>query len=72
MRDRSASGFDMRRVLSALDLLLLGIGCIIGAGIVVLTGVAARNYAGCVERLLPPLLCLPWASTLPCRKRPHS
>ncbi|MEW5312473.1 MAG: hypothetical protein WDW38_004106 [Sanguina aurantia] len=44
--DRSASGFDMHRVLGAFDLLLLGTGCIIGAGVVVLTGVAARTYAG--------------------------
>lgn len=35
--DRSASGFDMHRVLGAFDLLLLGTGCIIGAGVVVLT-----------------------------------
>ncbi len=34
------------RVLGALDLVLLGIGCIIGAGIMVLTGVAAHKYAG--------------------------
>ena len=37
------------RVLGALDLVLLGIGCIIGAGIMVLTGVAARKYAGWVH-----------------------
>lgn len=44
--DRAASGADMRRVLSAFDLIVLGIGCIIGAGIVVLTGVAAHDHAG--------------------------
>lgn len=32
--------------LGATDLILLGIGCIIGTGIFVLTGVAAANYAG--------------------------
>lgn len=36
----------LKRVLSALDLTLLGIGAIVGAGIFVLTGVAAAEYAG--------------------------
>eukprot|EP00798_Chlamydomonas_sp_ICE-L_P001959 gene1959-33372_t len=44
--DTSASGHEMKRVLGPIDLLMLGIGCIIGAGIMVLTGVAAREYAG--------------------------
>lgn len=44
--DRSASGFDMHKVLGPGDLVMLGIGCIIGAGVFVLTGVAARKYAG--------------------------
>ncbi|GAX78790.1 hypothetical protein CEUSTIGMA_g6227.t1 [Chlamydomonas eustigma] len=44
--DRSVSGHDMHRVLSAFDLVILGIGCTIGAGIVVLTGVAAHDLAG--------------------------
>src|SRR5262245_20692367 len=35
-----------KRSLSALNLTLLGIGAIIGAGIFVLTGQAAANYAG--------------------------
>lgn len=34
------------RSLSAFDLVSLGIGCIIGTGIFVLTGIAASNYAG--------------------------
>lgn len=34
------------RSLGALDLVSLGIGCIIGTGIFVLTGIAAANYAG--------------------------
>lgn len=46
LTDRRASGRDMSRVLGVLDLLLLGIGSIIGAGVVVLTGLAAREYAG--------------------------
>lgn len=36
----------LKRCLSALDLTLLGIGAIIGAGIFVLTGVAAATHAG--------------------------
>ena len=34
------------KTLGAMDLVLLGIGCIIGTGIFVLTGVAAAKYAG--------------------------
>ena len=34
------------RTLGAWDLVNLGIGCIIGTGIFVLTGIAAANYAG--------------------------
>ncbi len=36
----------LTRSLGALDLVLLGIGCIIGMGIFVLTGVGAAKYAG--------------------------
>jgi basic amino acid/polyamine antiporter, APA family len=36
----------LKRALRALDLTLLGIGAIVGAGIFVLTGVAAARYAG--------------------------
>lgn len=36
----------LRRCLTAFDLTLLGIGCIIGAGIFVLTGIAAATHAG--------------------------
>jgi APA family basic amino acid/polyamine antiporter len=43
--DRSAIG-DLRRVLGPMDLVLLGIGAIIGTGIFVLTGLAAAKYAG--------------------------
>ena len=41
-----ANGSSLRQVLSALDLTLLGIGAIIGAGIFVLTGIAAATQAG--------------------------
>jgi basic amino acid/polyamine antiporter, APA family len=36
----------LKRTLGAMNLILLGIGCIIGAGIYVMTGNAAANYAG--------------------------
>ncbi|MEG6584254.1 amino acid permease [Dendrosporobacter sp. 1207_IL3150] len=36
----------LKKSLGAMDLVLLGIGCIIGTGIFVLTGVAAAKYAG--------------------------
>lgn len=36
----------LKKSLGALDLVTLGIGCIIGTGIFVLTGVAAATYAG--------------------------
>jgi len=37
---------SLKRVLGPVDLLLLGIGAVIGTGIFVLTGQAAANYAG--------------------------
>jgi len=39
-------GKRLHRQLGAGDLILFGIGCVIGTGIFVLTGVAAANYAG--------------------------
>ena len=39
-------GGELKRTLGAANLVLLGIGCIIGTGIFVLTGSAAANFAG--------------------------
>lgn len=36
----------LRRSLGPIQLVLLGIGCIIGAGVYIMTGTAAANYAG--------------------------
>ena len=36
----------LKKTLGALDLILLGIGCTVGTGIFVLTGIAAAQYAG--------------------------
>ncbi len=40
------NGSSLKRALGAFDLVMLGIGCIIGTGIFVLTGVAAVQHAG--------------------------
>ena len=46
-REAAAEGEGgLNRTLSATNLMLLGIGAIIGAGIFVLTGNAAAQYAG--------------------------
>lgn len=42
----TAAHSGMSKTLGAFDLILLGIGCVIGTGIFVLTGVAAAQYAG--------------------------
>lgn len=41
-----SSAHDLKRTLGPVQLVLLGIGCIVGAGIYVMTGTAAANYAG--------------------------
>ncbi|MBY0511881.1 MAG: amino acid permease [Rhodospirillaceae bacterium] len=41
-----ASTTGMRRTLGPLQLVFIGVGCIIGAGVYVMTGTAAANYAG--------------------------
>jgi len=48
----------LKRNLHKLDLIAIGVGCTIGAGVFVLTGVAARNMAGpavCISFLLSGL-----------------
>lgn len=40
------AGGELKKSLGAINLVLLGIGCIIGTGIFVLTGQAAANFAG--------------------------
>jgi APA family basic amino acid/polyamine antiporter len=46
MADADSNVHSLKRALGALDLTLLGIGAIVGAGIFVLTGVAAATKAG--------------------------
>jgi len=43
---REAASHSLKRTLGAFHLVLLGIGCVIGAGIYVMTGNAAANFAG--------------------------
>jgi len=46
MAEADSGSGGLKRALGALDLTMLGIGAIVGAGIFVLTGVAAAKYAG--------------------------
>ena len=36
----------LKKTLNAFDLIMIGIGCTIGTGIFVVTGIAAATYAG--------------------------
>jgi APA family basic amino acid/polyamine antiporter len=54
------AGGELKKSLGALNLVLLGIGCIIGTGIFVLTGRAAANFAGpaiMISFVITGLLC---------------
>ena len=46
IRDTEEPEFELRKALGPIDLIVFGIGVIIGTGIFVLTGVAAANFAG--------------------------
>jgi len=46
IRDTTEPEFELKKALGPLDLMVFGIGVIIGTGIFVLTGVAAATYAG--------------------------
>ena len=51
----------LKKTLGAIDLILLGIGCTIGTGIFVLTGIAAAKYAGpaiAVSYLISGIACI--------------
>lgn len=41
-----AEGAPLRRALGPVQLVFVGVGCIVGAGVYVMTGTAAANYAG--------------------------
>lgn len=59
-------GLGLKRALGPWQLTLLGIGCIIGAGVYVMTGVAAANYAGPAVVLSFALAGLSCVSTALC------
>lgn len=46
MTDSNTHKPELKKVLSAFDLVMMGVGCIIGVGIYVLSGVVAADYAG--------------------------
>lgn len=48
---RTRDGPALAKCLGPFDLIMMGIGGIVGAGVFVLTGVAAQKHAGCA----PPL-----------------
>ncbi len=57
----SAKKNSLKKTLGALDLVLLGVGCTIGTGIFVLTGIAAAEHAGpaiSISYLLAGLVCM--------------
>ena len=57
----NASQNSLKKTLGAFDLVLLGIGCTIGTGIFVLTGIGAAKYAGpaiSLSYLLAGVVCM--------------
>jgi APA family basic amino acid/polyamine antiporter len=51
----------MKKTMGALDLVMFGVGCVIGTGIFVLTGIAAAEHAGpaiSVSYLLAGIVCI--------------
>ena len=44
--DEKNSGKSLKRAIGPLGLIIMGLGCIIGAGIFIVTGVASANYSG--------------------------
>lgn len=56
-----AKSNSLKKTLGAFDLVLLGIGCIVGTGIFVITGVAAATYAGpaiSISYVLAAIACI--------------
>ena len=51
----------MKKTMGALDLIMFGVGCVIGTGIFVLTGIAAAEHAGpaiSISYLLAGIVCI--------------
>ena len=61
MEVASDSEHGLKRELSAINLIFIGIGCIVGTGIFVITGTAAAQYAGpalCISFIISAVVCL--------------
>ena len=61
LHDCCASEHRLKRVLGPFELVLFGIGAIIGTGIFVITGIAAANYAGpalVISFIIAGVVCL--------------
>jgi APA family basic amino acid/polyamine antiporter len=61
MQDTSDSEHALKRALSATSLIFIGIGCIVGTGIFVITGTAAAQYAGpglSISFVISAVLCM--------------
>lgn len=61
MQDASDSEHGLKKALSATNLIFIGIGCIVGTGIFVITGTAAAQYAGpalSISFIISAFVCL--------------
>jgi len=61
MQDTSDSEHSLKRALSATNLIFIGVGCIVGTGIFVITGTAAAQYAGpglSISFVISAVLCM--------------
>lgn len=61
MQAASDSEHSLKRALSATSLIFIGIGCIVGTGIFVITGTAAAQYAGpglIISFMISALVCM--------------
>lgn len=61
MDDASDSEHQLKKTLSATNLVFIGIGCIVGTGIFVITGTAAAQYAGpalSISFIISALVCM--------------
>jgi len=61
METASDSEHGLKRALSATNLIFIGVGCIVGTGIFVITGTAAAQYAGpalSISFLISAIVCM--------------
>jgi len=58
---RQSKEKPLKKTLSSIDLIMIGIGCTIGTGIFVITGIAAAKYAGpaiSISYLIAAIVCI--------------